>query len=212
MMDIPVEIAEQSPETRASLVEALLATLAEEVGYTDDYNPGRVVRAAVLDYLTRTGTLNLTCTVRWHEGCHCHGSSEQETLEESTLEGMGRALAQHNHADGSDIGETRWSLTLSGEEEGSIRSAYNLEITRAAQIAKAKEVLGKAQADLESASSVVNRLRSNLKSVRHELTEAAITTREAEIDKAMGAVEALRLVVGEARTALEAITAEKAAE
>lgn len=203
MMDIPVEIAEQSPETRASLVEALLATLAEEVGYTDDYNPGRVVRAAVLDYLTRTGTLSLSCTVRWREGCL--GSFEQDTLEESTLEGMGRALAQHNHADGSDIGESRWSLTLSDEEEGSIRSAYNLEVTRAAQIAKAKEVLEKAQTDLELASAVVNRLRSNLKSVRHELTEAAITTREAEINRAMSAVEALRLAVGEARTALEGL-------
>lgn len=205
MMDIPVEIAEQSPETRASLVEALLATLAEEVGYTDDYNPGRVVRAAVLDYLTRTGTLNVVCTVRWHEGCSCHGSSEQETLEEATLAGMGRALARQGHADGSDIGESRWSLTLSEEEESNLRDAYNLEVTRAANIKKALGVLEKAQTDLDLASSVVTRLRSSLKSVRHELTEEAIAARVAEIDKAMSAVEALRLVVGEARTAFESM-------
>ena len=207
MMDIPVEIAEQSPETRAALVAALLATLAEETAYEDDYggSPGRVVRAAALDYLTRTGTLSLACTVRWHEGCHCHGSSEQETLEESTLAEMGRALAQHNHADGSDIGETRWVLTLKDNEEEAIRSAYNLETTKAARVAKAKEVLGKAQADLESATSVVNRLQASLDSVRHELTLTAIATREAEIRRAQEAVEALRLVVGEARTALVAI-------
>lgn len=86
----------------------------------------------------------LVTKVTWWKGCHCHGSSGEETIQAGSLAELGKLVAAHEHGELNDLNDAAWSFELTSDEQDeacSVFRAVEAHLVERASLAKeAKEV------------------------------------------------------------------------
>lgn len=183
---------------------AELRAITPEAGrlYYDDESLVEL-RAAALAFLREISTgdgLRATVKVEWHTGCHCHGTSHDETLDDASLDGLAAQLAAHGHADRDDLGKAVWTLSLSVTERGEMVDAYNRRVARREEIGRLEERVVEALRVYTLATLTLQTERAGLAAIREELNAVGLAKRE-------DVVRALEKNVEQRREALKAAEA-----
>lgn len=160
----------------------LLATASPDDYYDYDDETLAALHKLAIDILAKTNRRSIGVLVKWHEGCHCHGSNHSDYITGDTIEDIARKLANHKHNDGN-LENVVWTVRLTDDERDVLRDRYNAwagHINKLATLLKTVKDLEN-QAGKQSAS--IAYAQTNLEALKSDLTTEAYASRKAIIDK-----------------------------
>lgn len=158
----------------ALLVEAIRAVTKDAWNLSDEER--HAVRTAALEFIRDSGTIGLVGTVKDR-----YSGYSNHPLSGSSLESIGHQVATHRHGDRSDLETVIWQLELDDEERNAVRAAFDQISQQKVERTKLKASLATVEKELSALVSELERDKEYLATYRHELTEAAIASRESSI-------------------------------
>ena len=146
-----------------STIEASLRSLA---GDWDDKFSSEVsdeetdrLKAAAIALLHKLGNVSFKTTLRWWDGCHCHGHDESVDIEASTPEELGRNLGEQRHRAKAHrldnvseraIEEAQWVISASESDRSAAFAAYTRARDHRSAITATKAAIDAASRNLDA--------------------------------------------------------------
>jgi len=161
----------------------LLATASPDDYYDYDDETMAVLHKLAIDILAKTNRRNIGVMVKWHEGCHCHGSDHRDFITGDTIEDIARELANHKHSDENDLGNVVWTVRLTEDEQEALRSCYNAWVAHINQLVALQKTVKNLEDQVRKQTASIDYAQTNLEALRSDLTPEAYASRKAIIDK-----------------------------
>jgi hypothetical protein len=158
--------------------------LLEQADNDQDPEALKNLHALALDILLVTTRNPLfSCTVKWWEGCRCHGSSGSKTFTSMDIPDMARQLANfEEHAEKGDLDGVSRTVPLTDDEKEELAKHYDLWVDFNNRTRRLKEAVEVAKTVLKAATLNLATETRKFEALKDELTPGAQTLRQCALE------------------------------